>query len=117
MSSTRITTYVLAIAGAFLIGSQAKAQQIFACIAQQGTLKVVAQNVPCGQNETRISWNIAGPQGPAGPVGPVGPTGATGAQGPVGPAGPVGLSGPIGPAGPSGPAGPTGPSDVFFAAS
>lgn len=65
-----------------------------------GGMRLVAANVPCHNNERRISWNAVGPAGPAGPVGPVGPPGP---EGPAGPAGPEGGVGPAGPAGPPGP--------------
>jgi hypothetical protein len=60
-----------------------------------GGMRLVDTITPCHDNETRVEWNIVGPQGPAGPVGPAGPIG------PIGPAGPVGPAGPAGPAGPS----------------
>jgi len=60
----------------------AQGQQIFACVNNSdGTTRIVAQNVTCRNNETKLVWNVAGPSGP---IGPVGPTGATGPQGPAG---------------------------------
>jgi hypothetical protein len=77
-----------------------------ACINPgNGGMRLVDAGTPCHNNETRVSWNITGPQGPQGPQGPVGPqgpTGPTGAQGPQGDTGPQGLTGPAGPAGPAG---------------
>jgi len=108
MLNIRIITCALAAAGVF-IGGQARAQQIFACTTQQGTLKIVAQGVPCTQNETPLTWNAVGPQGVVGPTGPAGPAGP---QGVAGPAGPVGPAGPMGPAGPAGQQGPAGQSVV-----
>jgi hypothetical protein len=73
--------------------------------------RIVAANERCGRRETRVTWNIAGPQGDTGPAGPAGPQGAkgdTGATGPAGPQGVAGNAGPIGPVGPAGPAGLTG---------
>jgi hypothetical protein len=75
MSNMRIITCALAAAGVFCIGSQAMAQasgQIFACVSQQGGVRLVAQNSTCSQNETLVTWNVVGPQGPAGPAGPAG---------------------------------------------
>ena len=77
-----------------------------ACINPgNGGMRLVSANTPCHNNETRVQWNVTGPQGPQGPQGPVGPQGATGPQGPQGSTGPQGLTGPAGPAGPVGPAG------------
>jgi hypothetical protein len=95
------------IAGAFVVAltlapiSADAQQQIFACVNNSsGTIHIVAQNVPCQNNEMLLVWNVVGLQGPQGPVGPIGP---------VGPQGPIGLTGPQGPAGPQGPVGPAGP--------
>lgn len=67
-----------------------------------GGMRLVDASEACHANETRVEWNITGPQGPAGPQGPVGPQGL---QGPQGATGPIGLTGPAGPIGPAGPAG------------
>jgi len=118
-NTTRVIACALAAAGVLFVGSQARAQapaQIFACITQQGTLKVIAQGVPCAQNETLLTWNAVGPQGPQGPIGATGaqgPTGATGAQGATGAMGAQGPAGPAGPAGATGAPGPAGPSDAY----
>ena len=73
-------------------------------------MRLVTANEPCRPNETRILWNIVGPQGPAGPTGPAGPAGPQGVAGPTGSTGPQGVAGPTGPAGPQGIVGPTGPT-------
>ena len=53
-----------------------------ACINPgNGNMRLVDANTACHNNETRVSWNVVGPQGPQGPQGPAGP------QGPQGPAG------------------------------
>jgi len=71
---------------------------IHACYSKSGgSLRVIDSSVTsCGQNETALTWNNAGPRGPQGVPGP---------QGPVGPAGPQGPEGATGPAGPQGPRG------------
>jgi hypothetical protein len=92
MLNIRIITCALAATGVLFIGGQARAQQIFACITQQGTLKVAAQNGTCRRNETPLTWNVVGPQGVAGPAGPAGLAGPTGSAGPVGAQGPPGTS-------------------------
>jgi hypothetical protein len=78
-----------------------------ACINPgNGGMRLVDANVACHQNETRVEWNITGPQGPQGPQGAIGPQGSTGPQGQQGPqgnTGPAGLTGPVGPEGPPGP--------------
>jgi hypothetical protein len=96
---------------------------IYACVhsdgdrdddAEDGRLvRIVDAAEACKRRETRIHWNVTGPQGPAGPAGPMGPVGPRGANGPTGltgPAGGIGPGGPMGPAGGTGPAGPTGPA-------
>jgi hypothetical protein len=70
-----------------------------------GGLRLVDANTACHNNETRVEWNITGPQGPAGPQGPVGPQGPQGLQGAQGSQGMQGLQGPQGDPGPQGPAG------------
>jgi hypothetical protein len=56
-----------------------------ACVnGGNGMMRLVASGTPCRPNETRVQWNVTGPQGPPGPAGP---------QGPVGPRGPAGTSG------------------------
>jgi hypothetical protein len=81
---------------------------IFACIAKDGTTRIVSAGAACLKSETPTSWNVTGPTGPQGPIGPIGPVGATGAQGPQGAPGPQGMTGATGAAGPQGPAGTTG---------
>ncbi|HEV7747717.1 MAG TPA: hypothetical protein VGO56_22145 [Pyrinomonadaceae bacterium] len=79
-----------------------------ACInGGNGGMRLVDSGQACHNNETRVSWNIAGPAGPAGPTGPTGPIGATGATGATGPAGPTGATGATGATGPAGPPGPS----------
>jgi hypothetical protein len=74
-----------------------------ACINPgNGGMRLVDANTPCHNNETRVQWNVTGPQGPQGPQGPAGPQGPVGPQGPQGATGPQGLTGPVGPAGPAG---------------
>src|SRR6185295_4814621 len=79
-----------------------------ACINPgNGMMRLVDSTTVCHNNESRVSWNITGPQGPqgdpgpAGPQGPAGPAGPQGDPGPTGPQGPIGLTGPQGPPGPS----------------
>ena len=63
-----------------------------------GNMRLVDAGTPCRANETRVEWNVVGPQGPQGPQGPVGLQGPAGPQGATGP---QGLTGPAGPPGPS----------------
>jgi hypothetical protein len=59
-----------------------------ACINKgNGGMRLVAADVVCHANETRVLWDVVGPAGPAGPQGVAGP------QGPVGPQGPAGIDG------------------------
>jgi hypothetical protein len=57
-----------------------------------GGMRLVDATTVCHTTETRVQWNIVGPEGPQGPPGP---------QGPAGEQGPIGLTGPAGPPGPS----------------
>jgi hypothetical protein len=70
----------------------AHAQTINACVAKDGTMRIVAAG-PCKGNETLLTWNTVEAQGPAGPQG---------IQGIQGVPGPAGLQGPQGPQGPQG---------------
>ena len=72
--------------------STVSSDTIFAC-AKKKRLRIVDGPLDCKQNETAISWAIAGPAGA---------DGQAGADGPAGPAGPPGAAGPQGVAGPSG---------------
>jgi len=83
---------------------------IHACYSKSGgSLRVIDSSVTsCGQNETALTWNNAGPRGPQGVPGPQGPVGPAGPQGPEGATGPAGPQGPAGPEGAQGPAGPSG---------
>ena len=116
---------ILNIAVATALGAVAPAVSasdvITACAAKSGALRVINVAQSCARSETRLSWNIQGPQGQQGPSGPEGaiglggaqgqqgPSGPAGAIGPVGPQGLQGLSGSVGPVGPQGPEGPSGP--------
>lgn len=83
---------------------------IYACV-QQGSLgvRIVDANTPCRGPETRVQWNVVGPEGPQGPQGEVGPQGPMGPQGPQGETGPQGPQGEVGPQGPQGETGAQGP--------
>jgi hypothetical protein len=86
---------------------------VYACVSKEGGVRLVTANERCRNHETRVRWNIVGPQGPQGPAGPQGPTGAQGPQGPAGaqgPAGPQGAAGPQGSAGAPGAVGSQGPA-------
>lgn len=64
-------------------------------------IRLVTADQACHKNETKVQWNVTGPQGPAGPPGPIGPQGVEGAPGPQGPNGDTGPAGPQGPGLPS----------------
>ncbi len=49
-----------------------------ACINPgNGMMRLVDSSTACHANESRVEWNITGPQGPAGPQGPQGPAGSS----------------------------------------
>ena len=88
-------------------------EQIHAC-ASSKAVRFVDDAEACKGRETRVSWNIRGPQGETGapgaeglqgPQGDLGPDGPRGFQGELGPVGPIGLQGPQGLQGIPGPAG------------
>ncbi len=137
-----LSTRGLLVAGCALTGlaTEAGARTIEACANPAGQLRQVRAGEACRPNETRLTWNITGPQGPqgipgpmgpegprglpglngepgpAGPQGPQGPQGIPGLDGPLGADGPPGPQGPRGPQGPPGPQGPAGPTshDFYF---
>ena len=52
-----------------------------ACINPgNGMMRLVSATTACHANETRVEWNITGPQGPQGPPGPQGPKGDPGSS-------------------------------------
>ena len=52
-----------------------------ACINPgNGMMRLVTATEACHANETRVEWNIVGPQGPQGPPGPQGPKGDPGSS-------------------------------------
>src|SRR3954462_15791892 len=68
-----------------------------ACINPgNGNMRLVDASEACPSAETRVSWNITGPEGPMGPAGATGPVGPAGPQGATGPAGSPGSAGPAG---------------------
>jgi hypothetical protein len=71
---------------------------IHACVAKDGTIRIIGANVTCKGNETALDWNIQGPQGLPGSQGI---QGIQGIQGPPGDDGEDGATGETGPRGPS----------------
>src|SRR5262252_2308427 len=99
---------VIAAVGAALTNSTAVQAQVTngvinACVQKNGSIYIPSG--ACAPNETRLSWNIQGPQGPVGAQGPQGAQGPAGPQGAVGPAGATGAQGPVGAPGAPGPQG------------
>jgi hypothetical protein len=76
---------VVAVALAFIFVKQVAASPssvLDACINPgNGMMRLVDASTACHNNESRVEWNVTGPQGPAGPQGPQGPQGL---QGPAG---------------------------------
>ena len=77
---------------------------IYACVRldrdhdEARLVRLVSEDERCRPRETRIHWNVTGPEGPAGPPGMAGPPGPQGERGPQGDQGPQGDPGPPGPA-------------------
>lgn len=96
-----VAVAVLAVPIAHLAASPSSVLE--ACINPgNGGMRLVDAGVACHANETRVQWNVTGPEGPMGPQGPAGPQGATGLQGLTGQTGATGPQGPEGPPGPAG---------------
>jgi hypothetical protein len=55
--------------------------QVSACVARNGSVRVVAAGKRCRRGEKAISWSRRGSRGPAGPQGPAGAQGAAGTPG------------------------------------
>lgn len=78
---------MLGILGTLLVThifAQTTPQQIYACVKDNGQVRIVSQNTPCKDNETTLSWNQQGPQGIPGPTGVPGPQGSPGSGGSFG---------------------------------
>jgi len=98
--------------GIALVSASSAPSTIYACVGKTTrAARIVPSTTKCKTTESRLSWNVKGPQGPtgktgatgkAGAQGPAGKTGATGPQGPKGATGPRGATGPTGLAGPKG---------------
>lgn len=65
--------------------AQVASTEIYACVKDNGLVRISTTSTTCGTGETLLSWNTQGPAGPQGPQGPEGP------QGPIGPAGSGGI--------------------------
>lgn len=111
VGSVFLSALVFALLISPLLRSEAQAQGsvIYACISNQGAVRLVAVSDTCRGNEHRVSFNLAGPQGPPGPQGPAGPQGPNGAQGQQGATGATGATGAAGAQGANGAPGATGP--------
>ena len=75
------TLLVAGIATYSWAATSSDSQTLNACVANNGTIRLVAVPSDCQKNEQAISWNTTGPAGPQGPAG------TAGATGPAGPAG------------------------------
>jgi hypothetical protein len=71
--------FVVGSAAAIVLSHGGDATLIHACVAKDGTIRIVGATVTCRGQETALDWNITGPQGLPGQ------NGAPGAQGPRGP--------------------------------
>jgi hypothetical protein len=64
------------------ISAQSSADAISACVGDNSRqVRFVGADEPCRNNETRVTFNVAGPPGPEGPQGPPGPAGPSGTTG------------------------------------
>jgi hypothetical protein len=73
------------LASSVVVSAQGGGQEeIHACADARGTLRMVDPGTTCASGESRVIWNVEGPQGAAGPAGPAGAQGLPGAKGPRG---------------------------------
>lgn len=107
---------IVLVGGATWAWAQGGDDTIHACVNNSsGEIKIVGSDDTCKQNETLLTWSIAGPTGAQGdtgdpgPQGPMGDSGPAGDDGATGATGDTGTTGPVGPAGATGDTGPTGP--------
>jgi len=72
-----LTLVVFLVVGVFLVSSPAFSQSVInACVkVNQGQVRIVPADQPCGPSELRVVWNVTGPKGDPGPEGPPGPAG------------------------------------------
>jgi hypothetical protein len=100
------TTGLSVVPGVGAAPAGAATAKIFACYSDStGEMFRVTSTKNCPTGETKISWNVEGPQGAQGKTGAQGREGKTGAKGPQGSAGAQGPQGVRGPQGPQGKAG------------
>jgi hypothetical protein len=67
------------------LAAAASSGEITACAQKSnGKMRLLKPGKKCKRTETKVTWNVTGPQGPAGPAGPTGPVGPQGLQGPKG---------------------------------
>src|SRR5436309_2300782 len=85
---------LLLVASPLTAMAQSSSGVVYACVQQSSAqVRIINATETCRQSETRVSWNIVGPEGPKGDPGPPGSQGLPGAPGLQGPEGPSGLSG------------------------
>ena len=88
-----MATLFVGAAAAMVWGHGGDASLIHACVAKDGTIRIIGANVTCKSNETALDWNIQGPQGLPGSQGIQGIQGIQGPAGEDGTPGEAGLSG------------------------
>jgi hypothetical protein len=79
-------------AAAMVWGHGGDTSLIHACVAKDGTIRIIGANGTCKSNETALDWNIQGPQGLPGSQGIQGSPGDDGEDGATGETGPRGPS-------------------------
>jgi hypothetical protein len=102
------------VGGAFaagkLAGKATATTVVYACVKDNGDLRIVDATTQCKKNEDPLQWNVVGPRGPIGPQGERGPQGLKGDTGEQGPKGDTGAQGPKGDTGAQGAQGAQGPA-------
>lgn len=85
-------TFVVGAAGLMLWAQTTSPSPIRACVAKDGTTRLLLTGSACKSQEILVQWNAVGPEGPEGPQGPPGADGADGEDGVNGATGPRGPS-------------------------
>src|ERR1043165_8169422 len=72
-----ISVLAFAIALPIAMRAAGSSDTLQACVNPgNGMMRLVDLSTACHNNETRVSWNVAGPTGPPGPQGDPGPAGS-----------------------------------------
>jgi hypothetical protein len=70
-----IAVFAVAVLVPIALHAASTAGTLEACVNPgNGMMRLVDSSTACHNNETRVTWNVEGPQGPPGDPGPPGPS-------------------------------------------